>query len=454
MNDTTGGLEPFACVGPLRRELRNDGDVSFTVSVRVGGQDIDVIPDTGSYELVVFADSCEGCGKKGHLYQESQTGTFRQGLLEAKQSYGSGSTQSREAYDSVALGCLDVESQVFWEVYQANMPIIEQGSFQGIFGLGPPADNPVMAREELQHVKEELHQMESDGMDISAYDDVVENLQAVADFTVNASLWLTALRVRSYSICIRPAHGSPGVFVFNDDSVERYPKNFVSVPVVGDKYWSAKLGGVRFGDGGEVVDCADRGCDAILDSGTSLIAAPPQVVDHVVTLMQNYSEISRNCKDLTQLPDLVFELGGETFSLPPESYMGEIQNDDYEWIRQHMPHLARQIEQIKSDDEESQGDHEEIWCSPLLMSLDQDPKGPREWILGLPFYRRYYTNFRLSDDSKEAASVHFARPDDECQVGVENTMRVPTSFGLGRTPLRVSASKLRAPRRGHNKRLS
>lgn len=453
-------VDNSTCTGPLRHELRNDGDASFMLSLNVGGQRMDVIPDTGSYELVVFARSCDGCGDKDLLYQEAKTGAFHLGLLEAKQSYGSGSTQSREAYDTVGLGCLEVANQVFWEVYEASMPIIEQGSFQGIFGLGPPADNPVMARQELAHVKEELSQMQMDGFDTSAYDSVVANLEDIAKFSIDASLWLTNLNIRSYSICFRPSLGSPGVFVFNDDAVERYPNSWVSVPVIGDKYWSTTISSVRLGDDGEILDCGGQGCSAIFDTGTSLIAAPPEVVEKVVSLMRQYSDISDHCKDLSRLPELTFEFNGHKFSLPPDSYVGEIESDDIEWIRKILPHLAEQMmlrenrSIFKSEEDDSENDDEQVWCCPLLMSLDQDPNAPREWILGIPFFRHYYTNFQLGEDAKEGSSIQFTRPDENCNVGgqdnSENGVQEPTSFG--RRPLRVAASKLRAPRHRHKKK--
>merc|ERR1719329_206410 len=105
--------------------MRNHGDLAYTATVTVGGQDLEGILDTGSFELLVFSTSCNSCGSVASFYNHSQSRTHERGFLMTMHSFGSGDTQSMLAFEDVSLGPLQVERQYFWEVYEAQLPILQ-----------------------------------------------------------------------------------------------------------------------------------------------------------------------------------------------------------------------------------------------------------------------------------------------------------------------------------------
>merc|ERR1719454_1499515 len=65
----------------------------------------------------------------------------------------------------------------------------------------------------------------------------------------------------------------------------------------------------------------DPSCGAVIDTGTSLLTPPPEVVD----LIQKSIEAKdiEDCSDLSKFPTLAFKLNGKDLSLPPQSYIGD-----------------------------------------------------------------------------------------------------------------------------------
>lgn len=441
---TAGGYEDAECIRPIRQFLQNDDDVSFLGKIRVGSQVLNVIPDTGSYEMVIFSDSCTGCGSQEKLYHDDRSTTLRTGELQAKQSYGSGVTSSQEAYDNVHMGCLTVRQQMFWRVYSAHMPILQSGTFQGIFGLGPPGSNVRMAKEEVEHIEHEVTRMKDAGIDVSPYMATLQNLRDVHQFSKRVKLWLNNLRMRTFSICLQHGAGKPGVFVYNDDSVEQHPSQFTKVRNFGDLYWSTKMSNVKVG--GRMLDCTDsQKCIAIMDTGTSLIAAPAGVVRELENLVGELGKKSSNCEDLSIFPNLDFELDGQQFTLPPEAYVGVIEGETPEWALDVLPSLRRNRELRRSL---SDVDGNYSYCSLLLMKMDQ-ADDTNQWIFGVPFFRHYYTSFHLDQESLTADSMYMAEADESCEVGESSRLRVPAILPTG--PLRIDAAKLRPPRRWANR---
>lgn len=419
---------------PIRQQLQNDDDVSFIGKIQVGGQTMAVIPDTGSFEIVLFSDQCTSCGMLDALYHANASSTVRHGPLQAKQSYGSGATMSQEAYDDVSVESMLVKGQMFWEVRSADMPILSASTFQGIFGLGPPSSNSQMTLEEFTRGKAEVEQLKKDGMDTSPYEPALKNLHDVYEFSKTEGLWLTALAMRSFSICLVPGSREPGFMIYDDDSVDRHPTQFTSVHSIGKMYWSTKLTQVTLGS--DTLDCERRECTAIMDTGTSLIAAPSDVVDE---LERKFNEQSGICDNLSVLPHLEFVLDGKQLSLPPEAYVGTIEGELPDSALDLIPSLRHQRDMHRERSTET--------CSLLLMRMDVQSDGPREWIFGLPFFRQYYTTFRLHPDSRAAESMHFAKANKLCEIGEPSNLRVPQGLDHGTAPLRIAAHKLRPPRR-------
>lgn len=464
---------------PQSTPLKNDGDVQYTVTLSVGGQQLQAVLDTGSFDMVIFSQECgHWCGNKDDEYDPSRSKTFVEGRLAARQSYGSGDTDSREAWEAFRLADgLHVDHQVFWNVYDAYMDILVHGTFQAIFGVGPPASAIKMAQADVDYyagkqlrrerrseagrpngralnnegitgwnhrqgdkwhtlgnhsLNEWKHINGDTEADLEHYEEILEHAQREKPFVQKAD-------VRVMSICLTKESGSPGIFVWNDLlPSERQRMFFQTVPVVGNLYWSADLKYVHIGD--TLLGCGgyDR-CSGIVDTGTSLIVAPARVAQHVEELVYKLNQNTKGCADLSSLPDISFSLGGQWLRLPPESYVGKVTNggqlrDD---IKHLMPHLIREA-----------GKHDAETCESLLMRMDErDPEFGEMWILGLPLFRKYYTTFEFGPDFK-AERMHFAEADSRCAPpDTEALERIKVNHSLigARPPLNIDAKKIRVP---------
>ncbi|KAL8213668.1 UNVERIFIED_CONTAM: hypothetical protein K2H54_000606 [Gekko kuhli] len=88
------------------------------------------------------------------------------------------------------------------------------------------------------------------------------------------------------------------------------------------KYWQIEVNNVKVQ--GQPVLCLG-GCNAIVDSGTSLITGP---LTEIIKLQQyigatptQYGEYVVDCKRLSSLPQITFTISGKEFTLTPEQYI-------------------------------------------------------------------------------------------------------------------------------------
>lgn len=128
------------------------------------------------------------------------------------------------------------------------------------------------------------------------------------------------------------------------------------------------------------------------------------------------------------MPDLVFELDGKKYSMPPQSYIGIIYGNLPARAENWFPGRTQTVR----------------GCELLLMDTGKlaTELGPL-WIIGMPFFRYYYTVFDLKSEPK----IWTAAADDDCvPQGAEmhsNTLMRARQQG----PPRVNASHIRAPTR-------
>lgn len=424
----------------VTQELGNHGDMQYTGVIRVGGQDINAIIDTGSFELLVFSTRCKMCGDTSALFEAKRSHTYHVGDLATEHSFGSGSTESTEAYDDVAIGDMVSQDQVFWQVVNAAMPVLEQASFQAILGVGPPQSAVDMAKEDEDTAREVY---EGRGTDEALKD--TKHFAEVVKHARNATSLLSGLGLRTYSFCLEKSAGSSGWFIWHDSPpAERPTDTFKTVPVLGDLYWSAELSQVKLGmtlGGGSAnfdgvnLGCHDKPCSAVFDSGTSLISAPSRVVDMIEDILAKRPQPEGDCTDLRGLPELEFKIAGEWYSLPASSYVGEIEDVISSDLVGLMPHL-RQKER-------------RMGCVPVLMTLDADSQFGPLWVLGMPFFRKYYSTFHLASEPSarpEAKTMAFAAHDGHCHPKASSFMRLePAEDAELYRPFHMDMSKVNVP---------
>jgi len=423
----------------VRQTLENFGDVQYSGEIMIGGQKLRGVMDTGSFELLVFSKRCEKCGNNQTLmYDPDASRDYREGELMAEHTFGSGVALSVDAYDTVHVGPFSARNQPFWEVFDAAMPVLEGASFQAIVGVGPPAsaaEAESIKKAEKQHKRTEevaSSKRRGSGMGHGALSEAPHApMHQDQDGREQDNLCMN-LGVRSFSVCIGRHPGDPGHVVWNDASPDMYPHVFTHVPVVGSIHWGVRMTAPRMGreSQNEIRLGCEHGCGAVIDTGTSLIAAPPDVIKRVE---QEMTKLDSDCSNLHELPDLVFNLGGKEFSLPPHAYIGQVDGDAVPSFSDIVRFRWRTTK-----------------CEPLLLSIDTPTQYGPMWILGLPFFRKYYTTFSFSVESKHGrrTSVHkqlsIARSDSHCQP--ENATSLLGMPQEHVKPTVIAAKHVRIPR--------
>jgi len=399
----------------------------------VGKQTVVGIMDTGSFELVVFSTECPTCGTAAK-YNPKSSSSHNTGTLMTVQSYGSGDTYSWEAADEVQIGPFPKKKQTFWEVVDARMPILKTANFEAIIGLGPPETPAADSWAEVQTALNGIQKFYTEARHPPA--DVAQNVKDAIDAAVEMSASPTMLdnfEIRTFSLCMGNKPGSDGYIVWEDASAFAYPERFTTIEVMGKHTWSVALSNVRLTKPGTFtdskIDCFDgKPCTALVDSGTSLLAVPKGIVEKIQDIVAN---MGADC-DLSRLPSLMFELGGNMLSLPPDAYIVETSGS----VPSDMQSLVR-MRDVSGGGNRQTGEK----CKVLLMESYMDSKQGPLWIFGMPFFRKYYTSFHVGTGSTKRA-LYVAEADGDCEPGVAGASLARSRSTQAR---RIDVSRLHAP---------
>jgi len=178
----------------------------------------------------------------------------------------------------------------------------------------------------------------------------------------------------------------------------------------------------------DVFPCGTMPCTAIIDSGTSLIAAPGMAL---MQLSATIPQVKEDCSNLHELPNLNFVIDGVLFTLPPQAWVmrvtGALMEANDIWdILFFKPKLKKQD-----------------MCMPAFMQMDMMSKTGPIWILGMPFFRYYHTTF---DRKNEQMHFAVAGPDCEPRPFMSEHTNALISFNASdRLPLEVDINAIVPP---------
>jgi len=396
--------------GKSRQAMTNYNDVQYVSFLELGGQTISGILDTGSFELVVFSKVCDSCGQAAR-YDPTLSVNYTQGKLANVQSYGSGDTFSVEAWDMVSIGPYPPKLQPFWEVTSAKMPVLKYSAFQSIIGIGPPETPVKDADEAVQMVMENISNWNKSKWLPDDLKSELEKKQKVLESVRAKSMMVDTFGVNMFSVCLGKKPGSDGYLIWSDTAPLVKPEYFVRVPVVGNHTWSVKLDKPRFAHGpssssnkfeGVKLGC-ENGCGALLDSGTSLMAMPGDTINELVRVTL---EPGFNCSNLQDLPSIKLRLGDHEIILPPDAYIADVVDAN---VPEYLQSFVR-MRKLRDSAHQSPGGH----CDLMVMESGASTAHGPLWILGVPFFRQFYTTFEVGGHSKERRAVHLARASDTC----------------------------------------
>uniref|UniRef100_A0A670ZBA4 pepsin A n=1 Tax=Pseudonaja textilis TaxID=8673 RepID=A0A670ZBA4_PSETE len=163
--------------------------------------------------------------------------------------------------------------------------------------------------------------------------------------------------------------GQQGSFVmFGGIDSSYYTGSLNWVPLSAELYWQITLDSITVN--GQTIACSG-GCQAIVDTGTSLLVGPPNGIANIQNFIGGSQDSNGqviNCNAINELPDIVFTINGIQYPVPASAY-----------IRQYQSYCMSGFENI-------------AFQSDL-------------WILGDIFIRQYYCVFDRANNQVGLAPV-------------------------------------------------
>lgn len=308
--------------------------------IQVGGQTFQVIFDTGSANLWVPGKNCSWHTCWFHpRYDATKSSTYKPDGRKYSVQYGSGPVEGVFASDTVKVGDVEVAGQLFAEVSQVSFGPLNlafaAGKFDGLLGLGFNS--------------------------ISQY-------QIPTPFETMVSQKLVDEPV--FAFYLQSDASAQGELVFGGIDNSHFTGDLVNVPLTSETYWQVSLDKMTYGS--ESVASSQK---AIIDSGTSLLAGPKDVVDALAkkagaTLVAG-KEWTIDCAKAATLPSLTVTLGGKDFVLEGSDYVLNAGGT----------------------------------CLFAMMGIDVPPPHGPLWIMGDVFMKKYYCVFDYGNKQMRIAPV-------------------------------------------------
>ncbi|XP_060117795.1 pepsin A-like [Heteronotia binoei] len=321
--------------------LENYMDIEYIGTIEIGTppQQFVVLFDTGSSNLWVPSVYCssEACSNHNR-FNPQQSSTYQATSESLSVTYGTGSMTGFLAYDTVQVGSIEVTNQIFGLSETEPGTFLYYSPFDGILGLAYPS------------------------ISSSGATPVFDNM--MSEGLVSQDL---------FSVYLSSDDQSGSFVMFGGIDSSYYSGSLNWIPLSSESYWQITVDSITMN--GQAIACSG-GCQAIVDTGTSMLAGPANGINnlqyYIGASQSSNGEYMVSCNSISSLPNIIFTINGIEFPLPPSAYV--IQNQ--------------------------QG-----YCTSGFQSIDIPTSSGELWILGDVFIREYYCVFDRANNQVGMAPV-------------------------------------------------
>ncbi|KAJ1065710.1 hypothetical protein K5549_007705 [Capra hircus] len=267
--------------------MRNFLDTAYVGNITIGTppQQFRVVFDTGSSDLWVPSNFCTSPACYSHItFKYWESSTYRHTTKPFEITYGSGRVKGHLAYDTIRIGNLVSTDQPF------GLSLEEYGfnglPFDGVLGLNYPNNSILGAIPIFDNLKKQGAISEP----IFAF--------YLSKSTVNGSVLMLG-----------------GV----DKAYYKGQLNWIPLSRVGD--WRINIDHISMK--GKLIGCSG-GCEALVDTGTSLINGPTRLVTNIQRLIGTTPLGPKHyvsCSSINILPSIIFTINGINYTLPAQAYI-------------------------------------------------------------------------------------------------------------------------------------
>nr|BAN20201.1 cathepsin D [Riptortus pedestris] len=275
-------------------ELKNDANMDYYGEIALGTppQTFQVVFDTGSSDLWVPSSKCWfslACWNHNY-FKTGKSSTFQNLGKSVSIEYGTGAMEGVVVRDSLTIGNGTTKGQTFIAATSITREPFYRIHPDGIMGLAFP--------------------------ELASTESTPPLFNMVTSGTINKP-------IVSFYLNRDPKSEYGGEILFGDKNEELFhAESEHSFPVTVRGYWQISMDSVAVDD--QVTISCEDGCEAIVDTGTSLIAVPQvyfeKLLRHIGAVHESEIGIVK-CSEISNYPPVTFQFSGQKYTLEAEDYI-------------------------------------------------------------------------------------------------------------------------------------
>jgi len=402
-------------------KMDNHWNAQYTLPVMLGtpSQTLQVVPDTGSFSLVLVSTLCTDSACEEHSrFDVNKSSTYTDGQYsEFTIEYGQGSVLVHHGKDVVRFGSTKRDDISLLLMRRETLEYFGEAAYDGVLGLGHRATAESGASALLTE-----YGVSSFGICLGQADGAAGRLDLSQDIAALSNKYTTTLKVVGqihWGVALQGISvGGTPLYAPKDFTAASEPFKNTSASTDHDATLRGKQGRNNDEDGlacgkwedwnehGEEI--SGKGCGAIVDSGTSLLTVPSATFDALYEAIGEDAldelAMKDECKGdvYDKLPTISFKLDGHTLDMEPAQYMGTM--EVYPEVFASAKSGGFMFKLGKHGGKSSEFAYRTA-CIPLLTTIDtMTDHGPLV-IIGVPFFRAFSVQFERTQKKIKLAPV-------------------------------------------------